>query len=370
MQTPAFFPARITAAPVAIAAVLATAGLGAQSVVSPAARAQFEGDSSSSYPLGRADGRFQQIHADLGASPRTISQHAYRRDAINQRGDVLAFSTELEVTMSVAAVAPDSAARDFASNHGAGAVTVLPRARVNFPTTSRPAQDPAPGFEHAIPFTTPFNFPGGAPICIDVVIYGNTTSRGNDVNFSAELDAQSFAANGSMSQPGYAYGSGCAAPGSSRPHDASFEFLRAADASLSLDIDSQDGMPTTSSASAFSALVVSSREQPWVWPWNQACTLVPAIDASVTLSGPNDAAGDWSGSINLPQLPVGQRFVVQIASSVPAAGNAELTFSNPSIITVSAMAPPSLPAVRIAHGSDHAATQGTVSPTVTVTEFR
>src|SRR5690606_14125167 len=215
------------ALPAALAALLAAATLGAQGVVSPADRALLEGDASSSYPLGRANGRFQQIHADLGASTRPIGQHAYRRDAINQRGDVLAFTTELEVTLSVAASAPDAAVRDFATNHGPNPVTVLPRTRMSFPTTARPAQDPAATFEHVIPYATPFTLPGGAPLCVDVVVFGNTTSRGNDVNFIAELDAQTFPANGSVVQPGYAYGSGCAAPGASRTHDAGFESVRA-----------------------------------------------------------------------------------------------------------------------------------------------
>ena len=84
--------------------------LGAQAV-SPAARAALEGSSSTSYPLGRADARLQQLHADLPPTLTAISGHAYRRDAISTRGQVDAFTVDMEVTLSMSPRTPSTASR-------------------------------------------------------------------------------------------------------------------------------------------------------------------------------------------------------------------------------------------------------------------
>lgn len=345
------------------------APLWAQGIVSPNDRAVFEGSSSSSYPLGRYDGRFQQIHADLGPAAQTIREHSYRRDAIIERGDVPAFTAELEVVLSAAATTPDTASRTFAQNHGPSPVTVLSRTRLSFPTTSRPGSDPAPSFEHRIPYGVPFVLPAGAPLCVDVTMFGNVTSQGPDRNFSAYLDAHEMPSDGSVEQPGFVTDVGCPAPGASVPHDARFTFLRAPDGSLSLDIRSRHGVASQTGAPALTALVLGLSPRPLTWPGNPACRLIPSPDATYTLPGANDPSGAWDGALGgIPQITPGQRFLAQLASGSTA--RAELTFSDASVVTVPPMAPAALPAVRIASGSDRTSATGAVSRTVTVTEFR
>lgn len=353
-----------------IVAAAAVASQGsAQTLVSPNDRALFEGSSSTSYPLGRHDGRFQQIHADVGTALQTISEHWYRRDAISERGDVPGFQAELEVVLSAAAVAPDAASRTFAQNHGPSPVAVLPRTLLSFPQTHRPGTDPAPAFEHRIPYSMPFVLPAGAPLCVDVTVHGNVTANGPDRNFSVELDAHELFTDGRAEQPGFISHPGCAALGSSATHDARFSFDRAPDGSLSLDIRSRDGVASTGTVPALTAIIVGFGAQPRTWPGNPSCQIVPSLDGTYTLPGANDPTGAWSGTLaGIPQIAPNTRFHVQLASGAIAAN--DLTFSSTSIVTVPPAGPAVLPVVRIASGSDRTATTGAISRTVTVTEFR
>ncbi len=342
----------------------------AQDIVSPNDRAVFEGSTSTSYPLGRFDARFQQIHADVsGPAGRTLTQHSYRRDAITERGDVPGFTTELEVTLSVAPHGPDGAQRDFAANQGSQPVTVLRRTRLAFPTTSRPGTAPSPTFEHRIPYGTPFALPPNAPLCVDVIIHGNVTPSGPDRNFSAYLDAHAWSSSGAISEPGFVTEVGCPAPGSNTPHDARLTMRRDTAGQTSLDIDSRFGVPGTSSQPSWNALILGNSPLPIVWPGNPACRIGPALDVAVRLPGSNDASGGWSGSLLIPSTLIpGQRFLAQVVSADPVAGS--LTLSDSSLVTVPLPAPAQLPAARIVSGSDRSAGTGAVSSTVTVTSFR
>ncbi|MFO1051911.1 MAG: hypothetical protein U1F36_06830 [Planctomycetota bacterium] len=352
-------------------AALLCSAVHAQSLVSPAGRDRFEGNTSTPYPLGRADGRFQSIHGDLGSAPMTILGHAYRADALVQRSPVASFATDMEVSLALSARAPDQASTTFASNVGAGATTVLPRTFVNFPTTARPASDPAPLFEFRIPYATPFTLPaGGTPLLLDVSVFGNSSSRGTNVNFQPSLDAHDLPASGRSDQPGYRFGSGCAAPGASATANARFTVTRFLDGTLSLDVDARDGVTSIVNAPAQSALIVGFGMQSQPWPSLPACTLYPTLDVAVTLPGDNDPNGDWAGAIGLPaNLLDGQRFYLQIVSGRPSSIASDIAFSDGSVITVPPLGSATLGAVRIASGSDHNATTGTVARTVTVTGF-
>lgn len=350
---------------VAVTAIPASA----QSIVSPNDRGIYEGSTSSSYPLGRFDGRFQQIHADVSTTAQSLTEHSYRRDATAEHGEVSAYTTELEVTLGVSPNAPTAASSNFAANLGANPVTVLNRTRLSFPSTTRPGTDPAPSFDLRIPYGTPFQLPAGAPLCVDVAVFGNVTSRGPNLNFTAYLDAHEMPSNGSVTQPGYNFDVGCPAVGSSAVHTATFSFDRASDGSLSLDIRSRNGVPSGTNAPARTALVVGFGPQPVVWPFKPTCRLIPSLDASYTLPGDNDSSGAWSGSlIGIPQIVPGQRFVAQLATGATATG--DVTFSNAAIVTVPMLPPTALPAVRISAASDHTAATGTVSRIATVTSFR
>jgi hypothetical protein len=359
-----------TTARAAWATALTVLPLQAQDVVSPNDRAVFEGSTSSSYPLGRFDARFQQIHGDVaGSAGRTLTEHSYRRDAITERLDVPGFTTELEVVLSVSPHGPAQAQRAFAANHGTQPVTVLQRTRLAFPTTSRPGTAPSATFEHRIPYGTPFVLPPDAPLCVDVIIHGNVTPSGPDRNFSAYLDAHAWTASGALSEPGFVTEVGCPAPGSNTPHDARFTMRRDPRGAISLDIASQFGVPAPAAGSTWNALILGHGPFPIVWPANPACRIGPALDVTVRLPGSNDGTGAWSGSLPVPStVGPGQRFLAQIVSADPSSG--AVTFSDTSLLAVPVPAPPQIPAARIASGSDRSAPTGTVSSTVTVTSFR
>src|SRR5687768_17611604 len=67
--------------------------------VSPSDRTSLEGCSFTHFPLGRANARMQTLHADVPGGT-VLHGHAYRRDAVTVRGQVDAFSCDLEVTVS------------------------------------------------------------------------------------------------------------------------------------------------------------------------------------------------------------------------------------------------------------------------------
>jgi hypothetical protein len=361
----AMHPAASIAAFVCLTATAALAQ--STALVSPADRVTLEGSSSTTYPLGRFDCRLQQIHADLGPAARSIAGHAYRRDAQALRDSVDPFATELEVVAVVSATAPDQAATTFAANLGGSPVTVLSRTTVSFPSTSRPVADPAPVFELRIPWSTPFQLPAGAPLCLDVTVHGNQTIGGPDRNFTPYLDAHELFRDGRNVQPGYRFGDGCAALATTRSHSARLEMTIFADGSMTLGIDSRDGVASSAAAPASAVLLLGLGFSPIDLPFKPGCRILPSVDALLVLPGPNDANGDWSGSLPVASaVSPGMRFFAQVASGI---AGVDLTLSDGSVLTVPPLAPTVLPAVRIASGSDRSAPSGALSTTVPVTEF-
>ena len=344
-----------------LAALSATSPLLTQAV-SPLGRDRFEGSSSTSYPLGRHDARVMTLHADLGASARTLSGHAYRRDAIAQRGVIPGFTADLEVVMSIAARAPDQASSTFAQNVGANPVTVLPRTSISFPATGRPPFDPAGSFEHSIPYATPFALPASAAaVCLDVRVHGNQTANGPDRNFSPYLDAHELFRDGHSEQPGYRFDIGCAAVGVRRTHTGRLTLL-ATQSGLDLEIDSRDGVP-----SGLTALIVGSSPLNTPWSFKPECRLLASLDTVVGLPGLADANGDWSGTLRGIGAPLsGTNFWTQVVTGVIGGDG---TFSDGSLLTVPPAPSPQVLAARVAHGSDRTSPTGTVSLVVPVTQF-
>ncbi|MCA8943721.1 MAG: hypothetical protein KDB80_14255 [Planctomycetes bacterium] len=340
----------------------------AQTVVSPASRTLVEGSASTSYPLGRADGRFQQIHADLPPTLTSIVGHAFRRDAISTRGSIAAFSVDLEVRVSVAATTPATASTTFANNHGPSPVTVLPRTILNFPATGRPNADPAPTFEYVIPYATPFSFPAGSTLCVETIVYGNTTSSGNDRNFSLLLDAHELRTDGKIDQPGFRFGTGCAAPGQSATHYGRLDLSRD-NGLVDLVIESRNAAATTDPTQpTMTALVLGTAAISTPWSWLPNCTQYSPFDLVLTLAGVTDAAGDLDETLaGFEALPDGFRFVAQLVSGNLATG--DLTFADASWMTIPTPDPTTLPAVRISAANDHTAATGSVSASVPVTMF-
>jgi len=354
--------------PAAAAWFCAAACLPAQSQVSPADRALFEGSSSTNYPLGRHDCRLQTLHDDIGQA-RQIQGHAYRRDAINLRDTLAAWQTDLEVTLSVSPRTAQQASATFADNVGTNPIVVLPRTRVSFPATQRPAAAPASDFAFRIPYATPFAWPGGgATLCIDVSVSGNLTASGPNRNFTAYLDAHELAADGTCVQPGYRFGQGCAAAGASRTHTAVLELIQGP-GGLDLGITSRDGVPSATGNPAFTAVIVGLAVAPVTIAWKTECQILPSLDASVTLTGTNDQNGDWVGTVQgLSALPIGQPLQVQLASG-QLAGTADLTLSDASVLVAPPLGPAPRSVARVAAGSDRTSPTGAVSFSVPVVEL-
>ncbi|MGK0157751.1 MAG: hypothetical protein ACI9SE_004734 [Neolewinella sp.] len=344
-----------------------TAAASAQ-VVSPADRAGLEGSSYTNYPLGRHSARMQTLHDDVPAGT-LIAGHAYRRDAIGVRGMIDGLQSDLQVTLSMSSHTAAQASSIFAANTGANPVVTLPRTILAFPPTLRPTLDPAQSFELAIPYAVPFLVPAtGGTLCVDVEVFGNQTSNGIDQNVSIYLDAHRQFADGRAVQPGFRLGAGCPAPGSTTNSYANLDLWRFANNTTELDVSIRRGVadPGTGTTRAF--LTLGNNPDGTPWPLRSDCPFWSSSEVWFALPGLMTSTGSYDGTLsNLPMLPPGFRLWCQ-AGSINLA-TVDMAFSE--AITLVTPPPGSLPipAMRIANGSNQAATSGSVSSSVPVMTF-
>ena len=357
MQWTTFLGASLLAIPVLLFPVPAQ--------VSPADRAAREGDASTIYPLGRFNARVQTLHRDLPANT-VIRGQAYRRDAIALRGVVPAFRSELEVTLGPAPHDPAAAKTTFAQNRGTNAVTALPRSWVSFPATDRPAIDPAPLFALIVPYLTPVTHAAGT-ICVDVVVHANDTPSGLDRTFSPELDAHELRSNGSTTQPGFAYGQGCPAPGRTGAMSIATELNRDA-SGFELVIAIANAVPSTTGRPAKVGFMFGVGPVSRPWAPRPACSEYTSMEVAYWLQGDSSTTGTWNSSFpSIWGLPETFVFYAQSFSLEPI--GLAYAFSNGVRVTVPPAAPTPIPAARIAHGDDRASLTGTVSFIVPVMRF-
>ena len=113
---------------------LSSLALPAQSnvLVSPRTFAGTMGGSKTYYPFTGSPFVHLQIHDDLGTAPKRINQLAFRAEN-HPLFKVQAFSAQVTLRLSTAAVASLHADPVFAKNHGPNLATVLNRATVKFP---------------------------------------------------------------------------------------------------------------------------------------------------------------------------------------------------------------------------------------------
>jgi hypothetical protein len=340
---------------------------GAQTAVSPADRTQLEGSSFTHFPLGRPDARFQFLHADLPPG-MVVHGHAFRRDAGQVRGLVDGFAADLQVTLSVSANTPATASSTFANNVGTGATVVLPRTVVVFPSTDRPALDPSPTFDLVVPYQLPFVLPAQpATLCVDTVMFGNSSAAGVDRNLSIYLDAHELQTNGTQEQPGFRMGSGCAATGATTLATATMSLWHLG-STLRLDVAARDGARDDGSGLVHSFLGLGIATVGVPWPFRPQCVMQSSTEHWFALPGTNDATGDLDGSIaGLPVLPAGFRLYLQVGSI--KLGTTDLTLSDLTTLVTPPAAAAQLPAVRIAASTSRTATTGAVSTAVPVTQF-
>jgi hypothetical protein len=350
----------------ALAATVFTATASAQTAVSPLDRTSLEGSSFTHFPLGRPNARFQFLHADLPPG-MVLHGHAFRRDATQVRGVVDAFAADMQVTLSISPNSPGQASPTFANNTGANATIVLPRTVVLFPSTDRPALDPSPTFDLMVPYALPFVLPATpATLCVDTVMFGNTSAAGVDRSLSIYIDSHELTTNGTNEQPGFRMGTGCPPPGATSTSFATMTLFHLG-TSMRLDVSARNGLPDDGTGTSFCLLGFGSSPSNYPWPFRPQCVLQTLVD-QVFVLGQNDLAGSFDGSLaNQPVLPPGLRMYLQAGSL--AVGSNDLTVGDVTTIVTPGPGPTTLPAVRIAASTNRLATTGTVSPSVPVTQF-
>lgn len=335
--------------------------------VSPADRQGFEGSSFTHFPLGRASARMQTLHGDL--PPATLlSGHAYRRDAIQVRGLVDAFSCDMQVTLSVSPNLPTQASTTFANNRGSNPVVVLPRTILAFPATNRPPIDPAATFELTVPYQVPFLVPAtGGTVCVEVEVFGNQTVGGQNQNFSVYLDSHENYTNGQAEQPGYRMGSGCAAPGSTATCFATMTLWHQSTA-MRLDVALRNAVPS-SNGSSLPLLIMGLQPLTGITlPGRPDCPFWNTGEAWFLLPGTVDAQGSYDGTLGgLWLLPPGLRLWCQAGSIDLATG--DVAASDATTVVAPPAGPLPVPACRIVNSTSQAAATGTVSYAVPVMGF-
>lgn len=364
MQRPSF-ASRLSCYSLAHAVLLGAGTLCAQVAVSPSDRGALEGSSFTHFPLGRPNARFQFLHADLPPG-MVVHGHAFRRDASQVRGVVDGFAADLEVTLSIARTTPASASATFANNAGLSPTVVLPRTTLVFPATDRPALDPAPAFDLVVPYSVPFVLPATpSTLCVDTVMYGNTSAAGVDRQLSIYLDSHDLSTS-SSEQPGFRTGTGCAAGTSTTAATATMSLWHLG-TSMRLDLAARNGLPDNGTGQSFCLLAFGAAPTNLPWPFRPQCVLQASVDEMFVL-GTNDLAGNYDGGLtNQPLLPPGLRIYLQAGSL--AMGSLDLVVTDLTTLVTPGAPPSSLPATRVSASTNRLATTGTVTPSVPVTQF-
>lgn len=349
-------------------ATLALAPAAAQApVTSPADRADLEGSTFTHLPLGRHSCRMQTLHLDVPGGT-VITGHAYRREAAGLYGPVAGFSSELEVTLSISPNTPDQAASAFAQNVGPNPVVVLTRTPVPFAATARPPVDPAPTFDLVVPYQTPFVVPpGGGTLCVDVTVHGNVAPSGTNRNFSVYLDGHRNHSNGHAEQPGYRYGTGCAAAGNTAGTTGAMTLWHLG-TDMAIDLALRNGIAEDGSGLTRAWISLGTAPSMQSWPLRPECPLFSSNDVWFAMPGTLTAQGRYDGQLgSLPVLPPHYRLWAQAGSAHLGTGG--LSFGNGVTIVTPPAGPLPIPTVRIVNSSNGAAATGTVSNSVPVMLF-
>ncbi|MCR9246935.1 MAG: hypothetical protein NXI31_18025 [bacterium] len=336
-------------------------------VVSPADRVGLEGNTFTNFPLGRHNCRMQTLHTDVPGGT-VITGHAYRRDAAGLYGAVGGFSAELEIVVSMAPHTPDQASGTFSQNVGPSPVVVLPRTPVGFVGTTRPALDPAATFALQVPYRTPFVVPAsGGTVCVDVIVWGNSTANGPDRDFSVYLDGHRNYSNGDAEQPAFRYGGGCAPPAGTTTTTAAVDLWHLG-TGMEIDLSVRYGVADSGNNRTRAWIALGNQPGFNNWPLLPQCPLYSSNDVWFAMPGTMTTQGRYDGVLQgLPVLPDGYRIWLQ-AGSIDL-GSGAMSFSNGMTLVTPPAGPSPIPVVRIVNSSNRLATTGTVSASVPVIEF-
>lgn len=180
------------------------AAVAAQPLVSPRDFAAVQGNVQAIAPLGQyPQNLFQQIHADLGTTPRALGQLAFRTAFANPQA--AARVVEVELLMGDSSFAQRS--RTFASNFVAPPQVVVARRQVALPDHTQAPTGGYPGpFDVVFGFDVPFVYTGSSDLAWQLAVFGDSTASGGRANFYP-LDG--FAYDASANAVGGEYGAGC-----------------------------------------------------------------------------------------------------------------------------------------------------------------
>ena len=299
-----------------------------------------------------------QIHSDLPKRNMLISSLAFRRDGLKAQS-FTAFILNFSLIISSSrrdAFHPDPR---FANNHGKDKTTVISRAVLNFPGSSKPKKPPAP-FQYILPFPKNFFFyKGTGSLCWELRVHSSISTQNNFMDFVVPPKHWSV---------GKMIGSGCKAFGQSKPpfHEDriyihSFNPFRLAFVSHCYYL-------AKNQACLFWVATTNKKFGNISLPWDlsfmggKGCHLyVPPQVALISMTDSNGEYNkNWRPIGYLPFFPgyVGLKLYTQMYSFAPGTPGLPLAFSNGYEMTI-----PSYPSVCeiVSVGSDHAVF-GTVRP--------
>jgi hypothetical protein len=197
----------------------ATSALAQNQIVSPVGATSLDGSGSNSFPWASTTARrYQQLHGDVGGTPKVITQLSFRASSGTSNAlGVRTHDIELYMGEGVNALAPSFT---FDANYlggVAGRTLVMPRQFVNMGPQGQivTGVNPFTGNMDLL-LTTPFAYSGANSLVWEVVYYGQTTATTG--SFPAP-DAEQGVVTGSTST---ITGTGCAPTGLGAPMTHAF----------------------------------------------------------------------------------------------------------------------------------------------------
>lgn len=147
-----------------------TPALASQTIYSPNHFARAEANTYAYGGIGtvQTPSVLLSIHEELRGTPRTIRSVSLRREGVSITQDYPASTWLVTAYASTGVTSAAAPSATLAANHGADKKTVAQFALVQLPAST--FRGPASPFEFKIPFTTPFQFGGNGPLCLEIQV--------------------------------------------------------------------------------------------------------------------------------------------------------------------------------------------------------
>ncbi len=320
MQHPPFF---------ALAGLVLCVPAAAQPFVSPSSFATTEGPFFETFAIGgtATPAVHLAVYDEMAGRAGVIKGVAFRRDAVAANTTLPASSMLVSVFLSTAQTTASNPSATLAANHGSDRAAAARFALVSFPQTV-PTGFAEP-FDYRLPFSTPFAFGGGGPLCVEIVVHSRTQP-------SAIWFDNTGGANPNPAPAFARYGTGCITTGSTLPVEiqpsASGNWAGNA-ISLRLNGFRLPKSSLVSIALGTSQTAFGPLPLPFVLPGTQsapsgACTVL--TDYLLTIPTFTDAAGNFTFSIGMNVTPnfSGLTILSQVVAPDATANSFGLVFSD------------------------------------------